>query len=254
MALNRLTTHPKHPPSYCEDLESIFYVMCLLFTIYDGACYTPRDRSMDAYDETAVGRWDGGVIAVQSPPYDKIYEIKRTSVLHLDTFVLDEIAPFFEGFKDCLRRVHDLLFCPDPYSFAGRARSGEKKAALEKRYENCKPEELEDIKLCFAKELHIWDRPPALVFESFLEAFEKTFEELGKEKGPENEEKVAHVEPEPPQKLEETALAPLNDNPIVDGANDMKNEVVEEQETIRSDSDTGRSTNSFSIELSEEEG
>ncbi len=69
------------------------------------------------------------------------------------------------------------------------------------------------------------------MFESFLEAFEKTFEELGNEKGTENEEKVAHVESEPPQKLEETALAPLNDNPIVDGANDLKNEVVQETDT-----------------------
>lgn len=207
MAFNRLKKHCDYPQSYTEDLESLFYVMCFLLTIYDGPCYIQKKHLPGAFDELDVVLWGGqdGMATAE------LYCFKRESVGSVETRVIAEIAPFFEVFKDCLRRLHELLFSPDPYEYSScqrRYRYEEKKAALEKQHSDCKQEELPDIKRSFNEEIKIYDRPSNFVFESFLEAFENTAEEVRKRDAA--KEKAAEVDPKQ-RKQEATETAPVVD-------------------------------------------
>lgn len=159
--------------------------MCFLFTIYDGPSYTPRKLTPEALKSLDVSIW-----SEKGPeePLNKatLFVRKWNSVIFCKERVFGDVAPYFEVFKDCLRQIHKLLFEPNIYGSGPSSMDreyGGKKATLTKQYKRFKKNnsaKLGQVMQAINSELRIWDRPPDVLFDSFLEALNGTIEELSR--------------------------------------------------------------------------
>ncbi|KLO06720.1 hypothetical protein SCHPADRAFT_1002164 [Schizopora paradoxa] len=208
LSLNILITDDtSQPHCYCEDLESLFYVMCFLFTIYDGPCYTLAKLSSDESDNLDVVQWSQN----EGKTFGDLYLLKWKSVINCEERVFRHFAPYFKVFKDCMRRLHRLLFRPNNYlhhSSSLRKKYSKRMHALRKRYENCEDEfHAQEVN----EKIRIWDRPSELVFRTFLEAFDGVLEEL-RHREVANETPMDVETESEPQNVEETQAAPVHEN------------------------------------------
>ncbi|KLO18530.1 hypothetical protein SCHPADRAFT_936029 [Schizopora paradoxa] len=177
MALNRLTEPRIYPASYCEDLESLFYVMCFLTTTYDGPCDTQTVFPLGGVqlDDLDTANWSD----CNGKPLEVYYDFKLNSMKNCEERVFGHIAPFFEMFKICLRRYHKLVFGPDNYIV--KAWNEQYKSTLlimQTQVRAWGGYEDEKLQRRMNEQLRIWDRPDPLVFDSLLETFDDMLAEL----------------------------------------------------------------------------
>ncbi|KLO06721.1 hypothetical protein SCHPADRAFT_1002165 [Schizopora paradoxa] len=208
VSLNILTKSPAYPHCYCEDLESLFYVMCYLFTVFDGPYNTRAKRPPGLVDVTEWGGDEGATLS-------DIYSYKWNSVIKCEERVFSKFAPYFEGLKDCMRRLHRLVFGPNNYFPATSAQEKKYRTRAERLVDRYgkragkSEQEVEDVEQEINDRLRIWDRPSDVVFKSFLRVFDDTLEELGRREVA-NGESVEVEESPKLKKLVKTQVAPAN--------------------------------------------
>ena len=134
MAIDLLENFPDSPHSYLHDLESVFYVMCWVCTLYSGPCSKIRQfsNSVLPYVKTAVANWNGDTVGSEN--LDTIFQLKMVNVSILSfQRTLSDFASYFDALKDCMWSLRDLLFAPE----AGRPGSllvlEKKKQKLERK-------------------------------------------------------------------------------------------------------------------------
>ncbi|KLO06722.1 hypothetical protein SCHPADRAFT_945852 [Schizopora paradoxa] len=214
MSLNRLVQHPKYPHCYSEDLESLFYVMCFVLSVYDGPSYKPRNFPPGAVENLGI------IKCSERKPgetLDKgtIYLRKINAVIECKERLFDDIAPYFEVFKDCLRRLHKLLFEPKFYGAVPSSQTknyGRTKKTLMNRYEQFKEnnsDKLDGVKQAINDKLWIWDRPPDVLFDAFVEALDDTLEEIRRRDAAQANVKPLQQDIEEPQAQ---TVAPTDEN------------------------------------------
>lgn len=145
MAIDSLKETPDFQHSYFHNLESIFYVMCWIFTLYSGPCSTTRRFSLSklSYRETAVSKWNGDVSG--GADLGVLLALKRDSINDeaiMDTF--DQFDDYFDDVKGCLLRFHSLLFKPTGRKIPHmQLLFAKKKAELDRRFDGASPDERE---------------------------------------------------------------------------------------------------------------
>lgn len=169
MAINRLNPKSSSPHRYSHDLESIFYVLCWLCTIYEGPLNQKRAFSKNGiyYHDTSVALWNGDTTKEIS--MQMIYLSKKLFAIGRKDFeeLLEQFADYFKDIMGCFWRLRQLLFIPSPDD---KDAYDEKKAQLDKRYADASLDQREGMKWDY-NEVPITMRPPEVVLDSFTVAF-----------------------------------------------------------------------------------
>lgn len=175
---------PDFSHSYFHDLESMFYVICWLCTLYSGPCSKKRQfsSSIRPYHKTAVAGWNGD--ASDSKDLMVLYRLKVASVgVNLFESTLDDFDAYFEDIKDCMWRLRDLFFNPTIGRPGERRMLEAKKKDLDNRLEGAFGEEKERIKAEFNL-FPIDMRPASVVLDSLLAVVDETILQLPEEQPP----------------------------------------------------------------------
>jgi len=181
MAIGRLKEKPDFPHKYFHDLESMFYVLCWICTLYDGPRFKKRQFSASTllYVKTAVAEWNGDVQGISNLRAIRTMKESSVSEGHFDE-TLGRFATYFTNIKECMWRLRDLFFNPTIGRPAQRIAFEKTSVDLDKRFKEATPEDQERIKRDF-NTVPIYLRPDHFVLESFSVAFEETLQALPEE-------------------------------------------------------------------------
>lgn len=166
MAANDLRDEPKFSHTYLYDLESLFYVLCWISTLYAGPCGAKRSfsKSKLSYRKTTVAGWNG-----EASNKLRIYESKSTSTSY-PFRILKELSPYFRHIDGCLESLRALLFCPGIGNAKDKAKKEQLKSSLETALNDHDYSTYADFVKRFEK-IPIEMRPPEIVLDSFTLAF-----------------------------------------------------------------------------------
>ena len=118
MAIDRLQPDPQFSHSFFHDLESVFYVICWVFTLYAGPYSTKRLFSFGfPYSKTSVAKWNGDGNGDRD--FDTLLDCKRGTVRDPGGFAgtLKQFSEYFVDLKTCM----DLrAACRDLYHHVSR--------------------------------------------------------------------------------------------------------------------------------------
>ncbi|KLO20510.1 hypothetical protein SCHPADRAFT_991860 [Schizopora paradoxa] len=184
MAIDRLKEEPSLPHSYFHDLESLFYVLCWVSTLYSGPNNKERafDRAVLPYRKTEVARWNGENSGEHT--MSSISGAKTQWVASYEGFeqMMKQFSTYFEPIFGCLENLQELLFTGVVTSRSNRMEKEELKQELEKEFNLLK--ESDPLTRTLTKDfnkLPIRMRPSRIVLESFVDAFSETLQELPEE-------------------------------------------------------------------------
>ncbi|KLO10640.1 hypothetical protein SCHPADRAFT_999406 [Schizopora paradoxa] len=188
MAIDRLPDPPMHPHSYFHDVESLFYVMCWMFTFYSGPRSNQRGIRRSELSEMVVAKWN-----VDGASGMSLF-VAKWKAMHEHFFdkLLNQFDPYFSDYvQECVEAIREIIF-----KCRGNLRGSrfhEKKAELDRRLETASFEEKERI-LDEYNVLPISMRHPQAVFQTFLGVLDETVSKLPKEADEEEAGKEAGVD------------------------------------------------------------
>lgn len=102
--------------NYYHDLESLFYVLIWVCTMYSGPCGALRDKTF-TYKKSVLSVWNGEMTGA-SGHFPFVAWSKRAVMMHPATFneeILKNFAPYFEPIKEDVKKLREALF-PIPLS------------------------------------------------------------------------------------------------------------------------------------------
>ncbi|KLO10681.1 hypothetical protein SCHPADRAFT_930373 [Schizopora paradoxa] len=178
MAIDRLEDKPDTAHCLHHDLESLYYVLCWMSTLYAGPhnLRRPFVKSVLPYRKTAVAVWNGEGSDNNSGFQSIQFSKSHYSIPKNFRKMLEQFSPYFRKTDSCMKHLRRLLFEPkvdleDPDDAAGyEAMKSRLMAALSK----CKssdpsyPALVKDF-----ERIPIVMRPPEVILHSFCFAFEK---------------------------------------------------------------------------------
>lgn len=205
MAIDRLHTDPRSPYNYHHELESLFYVLCWLGTLYAGPRDKPRSfsKSTFAYCKAEVAGWNS-----DTPGQDTMQRIWRSKTASTASFdscqnIFKQFSRYFRNIEDCFDRLDKLLF----HAKIGSPTEGEKrKVELEAKLEKCKPSDRTSLVEDF-NDIPIYMRPPDIVLDFFILAFSEMEDNL-----PEDETDLEE-EAKRPENIEESEESESEEEP-----------------------------------------
>ena len=111
MAIDRLDKEPSFPHSYFHDLESLFYVLCWMSTLYSGPDKMRAfNRAVLPYRDTEVALWNGD--KPNEGTMLAICNAKGQRVARLAGFrkTMKQFSTYFEPVFGCLEALQKLLY------------------------------------------------------------------------------------------------------------------------------------------------
>ncbi len=116
MAIEVLEGESTTVHSYYHDLESLFYVLIWVCTMYSGPRGALRDKTFD-YKKSVLSVWNGEMIGMGGH-FPIVAWSKRAIMMHPERFndhILKNFAPYFEPIKEDIEKLCSVLF-PTPLS------------------------------------------------------------------------------------------------------------------------------------------
>ncbi|KLO18786.1 hypothetical protein SCHPADRAFT_924849 [Schizopora paradoxa] len=187
MAIDRMDSNPRFLHSYFHDLESLFYVLCWLFTVFEGPCDTRRNFSEDTvlYRDTSAAIWNGDVPG--SNTIQAIHNSKHAQAADARGFeqTVKQFADYFQHMSNMMEELRELLYESQDSTDKKKASMEQKKKMLEAVLQNCKsplesPERVALINNFTEIAIHM--RPPEIVLDSFTLLFKNMKKNLPEEK------------------------------------------------------------------------
>lgn len=181
MAIDRLRAVPKFLHSYFHDLESLFYVLCWICTLYAGPCDKKRTffKVTFPYRGTTIAVWNGDI----SGQNTMVAICNSKIAFALDDGLESTIKQFSEYFRpieECLELLRELLFVSAFGNVKDLGKKAQKKVELEKELKDCEPSDRAFIIERF-NEIPIHMRPHDIVLDSFTLAFKEMEDKLSQD-------------------------------------------------------------------------
>ncbi|KLO10682.1 hypothetical protein SCHPADRAFT_999374 [Schizopora paradoxa] len=191
-AIAHLDDRSETPHSLRHDLESLYYVLCWMSTLYAGPRATRRSfvKSVLPYRKTAVAEWNGkgtdNNISLRNILYLKYYSSSFEGFYKMQ----EQFSSYFRSIDGCMKNLRRILF-----DSSIDARNSDKVAKKERllsrliaELNDCTSSEpayaaavesFEDIPICM--------RPPEVLLDSFSLVFLKAEDKLRAEMDPEED-------------------------------------------------------------------
>lgn len=99
------------PHTFYHDLESLFYVLIWVCTMYSGPGGALRDKTF-AYKKSVLSVWNGEMTATGGH-FPFVAWSKRAVMMHPEPFkreILNNFAPYFEPIKEDIEKLRNVLF------------------------------------------------------------------------------------------------------------------------------------------------
>jgi len=179
MAIDRLRAVPKFLHSYFHDLESLFYVLCWICTLYAGPCDKKRTffKVTFPYRGTTIAVWNGDISGQNTMV--AICNSKIAFALAPDGLenTIKQFSEYFRPIEECLELLRELLFVSAFGNVKDLGKKAQKKLELEKELKDGEPSERAFIIERF-NEIPIHMRPHDIVLDSFTLAFKEMEDKL----------------------------------------------------------------------------
>ena len=206
MAIGRLERKPSLPHSYFHDLESLFYVLCWISTLYSGP--NNKERTFNSallYRQTEVARWNGDNSGQHTMA--AICSAKGQWIAKYEGFekTIKQFSTYFEPIFGCLENLQELLFKGSVVSKKDREEKEELARSLDEEVDLLKEGDLIPQPLIQrSSDIPIRMRPYRIVVQSFWDVFREMEMKLPNETIPNNDNEAVvkkQVDAPAPRKL-----------------------------------------------------